>query len=91
MAFVDVAYNVGVSAFCGSIMARRTNAGDMVDACNALMGWNKITVMRPFLDNWGRQVKDAIDIVVKRKVLEKVLGLTRRRQAERELWLKGGA
>jgi lysozyme len=42
VAFVDVAYNIGVSGFCGSSMARRTNAGDMVVACNALLLWNKV-------------------------------------------------
>jgi len=89
VAFVDVAYNIGVSGFCGSSMARRTNAGDMAGACNALMAWNKITVMRPLLDDRGRQVKDASGKVIKRKVVEEVRGLTRRRQAERELCLKG--
>jgi lysozyme len=64
VAFVDVAYNIGVSGFCGSSMARRTNAGDMVGACNALLMWNKVG---------GKEVH----------------GLTRRRQAERELCLKG--
>ena len=64
VAFVDVAYNIGVSGFCGSSMARRTNAGDMVGACNALLMWNKVG---------GKEVS----------------GLTRRRQAERELCLKG--
>jgi lysozyme len=64
VAFVDVAYNIGVSGFCGSSMARRTNAGDMVGACNALLMWNKVG---------GKEV----------------CGLTRRRQAERELCLKG--
>jgi len=64
VAFVDVAYNIGVSGFCGSSMARRTNARDMVGACNALLMWNKVG---------GKEVR----------------GLTRRRQAERELCLKG--
>ena len=64
VAFVDVAYNIGVSGFCGSSMARRTNAGDMVGACNALLMWNKVG---------GKEVR----------------GLTRRREAERELCLKG--
>ena len=64
VAFVDVAYNIGVSGFCGSSMARCTNAGDMVGACNALLMWNKVG---------GKEVR----------------GLTRRRQAERELCLKG--
>jgi len=64
VAFVDVAYNIGVSGFCGSSMARRTNAGDMAGACNALLLWNKVG---------GKEVR----------------GLTRRRQAERELCLRG--
>jgi len=42
VAFVDVAYNIGVSGFCRSSMARRTNEGDMVSACNALLMWNKV-------------------------------------------------
>ncbi|MDN4059570.1 lysozyme [Massilia sp. YIM B02769] len=64
VAFVDAAYNIGVSAFCGSSMARRANAGDMAGACDALLMWNKVG---------GKEVR----------------GLTRRRQAERELCLKG--
>lgn len=62
VAFVDAAYNIGVSGFCGSSMARLTNAGDMVGACDALLMWNKVG---------GKEVR----------------GLTRRRQAERELCL----
>lgn len=64
VAFVDVAYNIGVGAFCGSSMARRANAGDMAGACDALLMWNKVG---------GKEVR----------------GLTRRRQAERELCLRG--
>lgn len=41
VAFVDVAYNIGVSAFCSSSMARRANAGDMIGACDALLLWNR--------------------------------------------------
>ena len=41
MACVDAAYNIGVGAFCGSSMARRANAGDMVGACDPLLMWNK--------------------------------------------------
>ena len=63
-AFVDIAFNIGVQAFCGSSMARRANAGDMRGACDALLMWDKVA---------GKQVR----------------GLTRRRQAERELCLKG--
>ncbi len=41
IAFVDVAYNIGVSAFCNSSMAKFTNAGDAVKGCEALTLWNK--------------------------------------------------
>ena len=64
VAFVDVAYNIGVPAFCGSTMARRINAGDVLGACDALLMWNKVA---------GREV----------------LGLTRRREREREICRKG--
>lgn len=64
VAFVDAAYNIGVSAFCGSSMARRARAGDMRGACDALLMWDKVD---------GRPVR----------------GLTRRRQAERDLCLRG--
>ena len=41
VAFVSVTYNIGTGAFCGSSMARRANAGDLVGACEALTAWNK--------------------------------------------------
>lgn len=66
VAMVDAAYNIGVSAFCGSSMARRAQAGDMAGACDALLMWNKVD---------GKEVR----------------GLTRRRQAERELCRRGMA
>ena len=43
-AYVSLAYNIGVSAFCGSSVARHENAGRFVEACDALLRWNKITV-----------------------------------------------
>jgi lysozyme len=42
VAFVDTAYNIGVSAFCGSSMARYANSGDMAKSCAALSMWNKV-------------------------------------------------
>ena len=41
VAFVDVAYNIGIGAFCGSSMLRKANAGDMIGACDSLLLWNK--------------------------------------------------
>lgn len=38
-AFISFAYNVGVSAFCGSTLARRLNAGDLAGACSELDRW----------------------------------------------------
>jgi lysozyme len=42
IAYTDVTYNIGVAAFCGSSMARRTNAGDAAGGCEALLMWDKI-------------------------------------------------
>lgn len=89
VAFVDAAYNIGVANFCGSSMARQANAGDMRGSCDALLAWNKITVMRPVIGPDGKPIKDASGRIVMRKVTEEVRGLTRRRQAEREICLKG--
>lgn len=41
-AFVSLAYNIGTSAFCGSTVVRRINAGDVVGACNAMLMWDKV-------------------------------------------------
>lgn len=41
VAFISVAYNIGVQGFCGSSMARLTNSGDLKGACDALLRWNK--------------------------------------------------
>jgi lysozyme len=40
-AAVSLAYNIGVSAFCNSTVARRFNAGDYEGACEAFLMWNK--------------------------------------------------
>lgn len=42
IAYTDATYNIGVAAFCGSSMARRTNAGDATGGCEALLMWDKI-------------------------------------------------
>jgi len=68
VAFLSAAYNIGAPAFCGSSMAKRTNAGDLRGGCDALTLWDKATVAG---------VKVALP------------GLTKRRNAERDLCLKG--
>lgn len=41
VAFVDLAYNVGVSRFCKSQTAALIRAGKMHEACEAIPSWNK--------------------------------------------------
>ncbi len=40
-AFDSTAYNIGLSAFCGSTLARKANAGDLTGACNEMPRWNR--------------------------------------------------
>ena len=42
VAYTDATFNIGVDAFCGSSMARKTNDGDARGGCNALILWNKV-------------------------------------------------
>jgi lysozyme len=39
-AFVSLAYNIGVPAFCSSTTVKRINAGDVVGACEAMTRFN---------------------------------------------------
>lgn len=57
VAFVDVAYNIGVPAFCGSSMARRANANDMPGACAALSLWVNVNG-RPVQGLINRRAKE---------------------------------
>lgn len=41
IAFVDLAYNVGVGAVCNSTLARKANAGDLDGACAELSKWTR--------------------------------------------------
>lgn len=41
VAFLSLAYNVGVGAFCKSTLARKANAGDLRGACDELPKWNR--------------------------------------------------
>jgi len=40
-AYVDLAYNIGTSAFCGSTLVKKLNAGDYEGACNEITKWDK--------------------------------------------------
>ncbi|MGL5117579.1 MAG: lysozyme [Beijerinckiaceae bacterium] len=39
--YVDMTYNIGVSAFCGSTMARKLREGDYIEACNQILQWKR--------------------------------------------------
>lgn len=41
VAFLSLSYNIGTTAFCGSTVARRANAGDIRGACEAIPVWNR--------------------------------------------------
>ncbi len=50
IAFVDMAYNVGIHGFCQSTMARLALANDVVGSCAAMFAWNQARikgVLRP--------------------------------------------
>lgn len=40
-AAVQIAFNIGVSAFCNSTILRRWKSGDYAGGCDAFMMWNK--------------------------------------------------
>lgn len=44
VAFVDIAYNTGVAAFCGSTYVKKFNAGDDYGACEGLLAWDKVRI-----------------------------------------------
>jgi lysozyme len=37
--YTSLAFNIGVSAFCGSTAARKANAGDKLGSCKAILLW----------------------------------------------------
>ena len=41
-AYVDLAYNIGPSAFCGSTVVRLANALDYTGACDAMLNWRRV-------------------------------------------------
>jgi lysozyme len=38
-AYVDLSYNIGSGAFCGSTLVKKVNAYDYTGACNAILNW----------------------------------------------------
>lgn len=41
VAFLSLSYNIGTGAFCRSSVRRYANDGHYVDACDAILMWNK--------------------------------------------------
>lgn len=41
LAHLSLAYNIGSHAYCGSSVARLTNAGQYLKACDSFIKWNK--------------------------------------------------
>lgn len=40
--YIDLSYNIGSSAFCGSTLVKRLNAGDYPGACDAILMWRRV-------------------------------------------------
>ena len=41
-AYVNLAYNIGPTAFCGSTITKRLNKGDYAGACEAILMWRMV-------------------------------------------------
>jgi lysozyme len=41
-AYINLTYNIGPAAFCGSSIVKRLNAGDYTGACNAILMWKMV-------------------------------------------------
>ena len=40
-AYISLAYNIGPTAFCGSTLVRKLNAGDYEGSCKEILRWNR--------------------------------------------------
>ena len=40
-AYIALSYNIGSSAFCGSTLVKKLNAGQYSEACGEILKWNK--------------------------------------------------
>jgi lysozyme len=40
-AYLELSFNIGSGAFCGSTLVRKLNAGDYQGACEAIKSWDK--------------------------------------------------
>lgn len=77
------AFNFGGPAYCGSKIARHFNAGDFKRACDAFLGWDNVRT-GAYLPGYR-----CFKAKSNGQIYCKFPGLTRRREAERRLCLKG--
>lgn len=40
-AYLQLAYNIGTNAFCGSTLVKKANAGDYLGACKEILRWDR--------------------------------------------------
>ncbi|WP_218016424.1 lysozyme [Novosphingobium capsulatum] len=60
-AAVSMAYNIGVSAWCGSTARKRIDAGDIRGACDSMLAWDKARVngvLRPVAGLTARRQRE---------------------------------
>jgi len=81
VSYTDLAYNIGVTNYCESTVARLANAGDLQGSCDAIPMWSCITV--------GVGKGDTSGVCKSRYTNKKfVRGLNNRRVVERNICLK---
>lgn len=73
IAFVDTAYNIGVTAFCTSDMARKANAGDMPGSCATLSEYNGYFTNQKQPNGTVKRVKIVLPGLVKRRAYARKL------------------
>ncbi|MFP3275428.1 MAG: lysozyme [Paraburkholderia sp.] len=78
IAFVDLAYNVGVGAVCNSSIAKRANAGNVLGACEKLDEFVCVAASKSTEDAEG-------PCAHKPRPMRALPGLVRRRAMERRL------
>lgn len=78
IAFVDMAYNVGITGFCGSTMAVKAKAGDFIGSCTAMFAWSGINKYIKQADGTTRKVFVPIKGLVLRRMRAIEICLTRK-------------
>lgn len=72
IAFVDTAYNIGITGFCNSTMATLANQRDVAGSCAALFAWNGIMVWQDQKQPDGTIKKVRVKKVIKGLILRRM-------------------